>query len=213
MNLKKIIVITLVITTIGFYQTSIRAAELTAVIDDYQISMDGTYIYQFADGTTAKFDNEEDLNNFLENQPKKQRACSPGDPYYPTCSKPQDVISTTTKQGNPVLTKKKFIGYHVDTKSWTKASSYSLSTSRAFSVSSAFNSNGWSGNISVSITKGVTVNIPANTKRLSRLGIYADISVQKYKVVVKDKKTKKVIRTYYYSTSKVTNTYILVKYQ
>lgn len=204
---------TLVITTIDFYQTNIKAAELTAVIDDYQISMDGTYTYQFADGTTAIFDNEEDVNNFSENQPKKQRACSHRDPYYPTCSKRLDVTSITTKQGNPVLTKKKFIGYPVDTKSWMNASSYALSTSRAFSVSSAFNSNGWSGNISVSITKGVTVNIPANAKRLSRLGIYADISVQKYKVVVKDKKTKKVIRTYYYSTSKVTNTYILVKYQ
>lgn len=191
---------TLVITTIDFYQTNIKAAELTAVIDDYQISMDGTYTYQFADGTTAIFDNEEDVNNFSENQPKKQRACSHRDPYYPTCSKRLDVTSITTKQGNPVLTKKKFIGYPVDTKSWMNASSYALSTSRAFSVSSAFNSNGWSGNISVSITKGVTVNIPANAKRLSRLGIYADISVQKYKVVVKDKKTKKVIRAYYYST-------------
>ena len=49
MNLKKILMITLVITTIGFYQTNIKAAELTAVIDDYQISMDGTYTYQFAD--------------------------------------------------------------------------------------------------------------------------------------------------------------------
>lgn len=55
MNLKKILMITLVITTIGFYQTNIKAAELTAVIDDYQISMDGTYTYQFADGTTAIF--------------------------------------------------------------------------------------------------------------------------------------------------------------
>ena len=78
---KKILVTTLVITTIDFYQTNIRAAEHTAVIDDYQISMEGTYTYQFSDGTTAIFANEEDVNNFSENQPKKQRACSPGDPY------------------------------------------------------------------------------------------------------------------------------------
>lgn len=84
-----------------------------------------------------------------------------------------------------VSTQKKnkvFLGYSKFTKTWTKASSYTLLKSETFST--GFTTK-WDSkvNLSYSTSSGINTTIKANKKKFSKIAGYADITIKRYKVV------------------------------
>lgn len=105
------------------------------------------------------------------------------------------------------------MGYHPDIPSWSKATSYSLTSSQAVTFSHGLSSDGVSVTGSAeTLNSGVTTNIKANSGRFSRLGFYADFKLVKSKVTVYNREARKT-SIHYILTAAPTNTYVEVKYQ
>lgn len=67
--------------------------------------------------------------------------------------------------------------------------------------------------VNATLSKGVTINIPADSTRFSKLGFLADITAKKYKVTTTNANTGEYINSYYYIVPSVTDTYNVVVYQ
>lgn len=121
-------------------------------------------------------------------------------------------ISQTVTPVKTTYQNQVFMGYHPDTPSWSKATSYSLTSSRSVTFSQGLSSDGLSVSASATLSSGVTTNISANSRRYSRLGFYVDFKLVKSKVTVYNRETRKT-STHYILTATPINTYIRVKYQ
>lgn len=87
----------------------------------------------------------------------------------------RDTIVSTKRKNNI------WVGYHSGTPHWSKASSYTISAGKSFSVSGSYTFEGISCNIGFSYSKTVTTTIPANFSKYSRLGIRGDFTFKKIK--------------------------------
>ena len=66
--------------------------------------------------------------------------------------------------------------------------------------------------LSTTYSSGVSRTLPADPSRYSRLGMYADITVRKYKSESVDNYTRQVLSTWYSSAVTYHNKYITVVY-
>ncbi|WP_276910976.1 hypothetical protein [Dubosiella newyorkensis] len=106
-----------------------------------------------------------------------------------------------------------FIGYSSMIGTWQKASSYTVSASYTQTASGSYNYDGITIGVSVSNTSGASYILPADSSRYSRLGIWADLTVRKYKATQIDNNTGQVLSTWYFGTAQQRNTYVNVIYQ
>ncbi|WP_350301637.1 hypothetical protein [Peribacillus frigoritolerans] len=122
----------------------------------------------------------------------------------------QHKTTTTTITTNTA--KEKWVNYHPLTNAWAKASSYTISRGKSYTISGSYSYGGYNVGVSVAHNTSVSTTIPANSKKYSRLGVWADITFKRFKHVVKSP-TGKVINTYYSNTAYgVGAPYIKVKY-
>ena len=109
-------------------------------------------------------------------------------------------------------TKHEFVKYHRQTPSWSKRSSYEIT--KGDSVGTTF-SPSKEGVAELNITRSTSVggSIPANSSKYSRLGIYADMRSQKYKVTKQEYWSGKNRGSWYTTVKKPVATYIKVRYK
>lgn len=106
----------------------------------------------------------------------------------------------------------KWIGYLSESAEWTRAS-YILSSGRSYSVSGSMTYEGMGVSLSTTYSSGVSRTLPADPSRYSRLGMYADITVRKYKSDKSvDNYTGQVLSTWYSSAVTHHNQYVTVVY-
>ena len=107
----------------------------------------------------------------------------------------------------------KWIGYLSESAEWTRASSYILSSGRSYLVSGSMTYEGMGVSLSTTYSSGVSRTLPADPSRYSRLGMYADITVRKYKSDKSvDNYTGQVLSTWYSSAVTHHNQYVTVVY-
>ncbi len=122
-------------------------------------------------GDTIIFNNQEDYNFYqkYENpETPKSRNASMGTSW-------KTAVTSSTRQNQL------WVGYHSGTPSWSKASSYTLTRNKTYSVSGSYNYGGSIINLGFSYSKGVNTAIPANKNRNSRLGIWGDFTFRTIK--------------------------------
>ncbi|MEY9865275.1 hypothetical protein ABIE66_000654 [Peribacillus sp. B2I2] len=163
--------------------------------------MDTPYNLTKDDGTLIFFDTEEDYSEYLnfKNQNIVSRCA--------TCNK----TTTTTITTN--TTREKWVNYHPLTNAWVKASSYTISRGKSYTISGSYSYGGFNVGVSISHNTSVSATISTNSKKYSRLGVWSDITFKRFKHVVKNP-TGKIINTYYSNTAHgVGAPYIKVKYK
>ncbi len=106
-----------------------------------------------------------------------------------------------------------FVGYSSMISTWQKASSYTVSASYTQTATGTYNYDGVSIGLSVSNTAGASYVLQADSTRYSRLGIWADLTVRKYKATQIDNNSGQVLSTWYFGTAQQRNTYVNVVYQ
>lgn len=106
---------------------------------------------------------------------------------------------------------KVWVGYHPLTPNWSKASSYTLSSGRSYTINGSYTYNGATFGITVTNSVGSTVTYPANSSKYSKLGVRADVKLIRTKVDVYDTNT--YMNTYYVNSTYVSNYYIATVYQ
>ncbi len=106
-----------------------------------------------------------------------------------------------------------FIGYSSMIGTWQKASSYTVSASFTQTATGTYTYEGVAIGVSVSNTAGASYVLQADSSRYSRLGIWADLTVRKYKATQIDNNTGQVLSTWYFGTAQQRNTYVKVAYQ
>lgn len=180
---------------LSFNNYEASAAENSSNEDTSNIDYDNLQITE-SDGSIIFFDNLEDMETHLDYIDSINE-----DPGIVPLAIGETLVGTQYKN-------KEFLGYSKFTPSWTYASSYVLINNQSETFSSKVNTD-W-GDVGVSFSKsyGVNTNIPANSNKLSRLGGYADIKIERYKVSLPN-----VSSSYYKNVAKTTNTYVLVKYK
>ncbi|MHC5268341.1 hypothetical protein ACYSNO_04020 [Enterococcus sp. LJL98] len=146
-------------------QTTSSLVLLDEVVDtnEYSVSV--------PNGDTLVFNNEEDYNFYLQYEDpnrKQSRDYSTGTSWKTTI--------THSEKKNML-----WVGYHSGTPSWSPSSGYSISASSSFSVSGSYKYSGTTINIGFSSTNGITTKIPADSKRMSRLGIWGDFTFRTIK--------------------------------
>lgn len=105
----------------------------------------------------------------------------------------------------------KFVGYHVVTPSWAKASSYTVNAGLTASASIEYTYKQFTCKLTASKTFGVDTNIPADSSKFSRLGLYGDFLVKHMRTNYHD--SSGIYDTYDYISTQTLNTYVLVTYQ
>jgi hypothetical protein len=166
-----------------------------------ELTVDAPYSLTKDDGTLVFFDTVEDYNAYLDSQIIKIV------PICATCNK----TTTTTITTNTA--KEKWVNYHPLTNAWAKASSYTISRGKSYTISGSYSYDGFNVGVSVAHNTSVSTTIPANSKKYSRLGVWSDITFKRFKHIVKSP-TGKVINTYYSNTAYgVGAPYIKVKYK
>lgn len=103
-----------------------------------------------------------------------------------------------------------FVGYSSMISTWQKASSYTVSASYTQTATGTYNYDGVSIGLSVSNTAGASYVLQADSTRYSRLGIWADLTVRKYKATQIDNNSGQVLSTWYFGTAQQRNTYVNV---
>lgn len=164
-------------------------------------SPETVYSIEQSNGNIITFDTEEDYSAYLENQGEENLIT----PYG----------STTTK--NVLLSSKKYnmqwIGYHSYTKDWAKASSYTLGSGKTYSASGSLTYDGMTVSLGYSKTQSGSTTFKANSSKFSKLGVWADLTVKKYKTTSYDNITGKALSSWNTSTVSYQNFYTQVKYK
>lgn len=170
----------------GLSQVS-HADEISKPVLDIQNSIDSSQLETFdeysvvdSNGDEIIFDNEEDYKFYLDYEcnSNKERGYSNG-----TSWKTQ--VTSSSRKNNI------WVGYHSGTPNWSKASSYTLTKNKTYSVSGSYVYGGGKVNTGFSYSKSVSTKIPANAKKYSRLGVRGDFTFRTIKTVEykKGKKT------------------------
>lgn len=156
---------TILLTTFSTTDVKAKNNDSLLISTHPKIDYNNFQVYN-SDGSITVYDNLQDMQRDLNfnNRFLTAKAFAPG----------EKLVSTQKKD-------KVFLGYSKYTKTWTKASSYTLLKSETFST--GFTTK-WDSkvNISYSISSGINTTIPANKKKFSKVAGYADITVKRYKV-------------------------------
>lgn len=189
---------------LSFQLTSINPKESISQIpkEDYSYEIVGDNVLQDAAGNHLVFESRDEMDSYLS-YVRQLRVCLPGDPGYPNCDSYVQTTITDTYVSTSYISKK-FIDY---TPTWSPSNGYTLTTSRTETYSTSVSYDNLSFGVSVTVSKGVAINIPATASRYSSLCIRADITAKKYYRVIKNAATGAVISSYYYIIPTVTNTY------
>lgn len=183
-----------VILSFNNYEAS--AAEDSSNDDASSIDYDNNLQITESDGSIIFFDNQEDMEAHLDYMKSIDE-----NPGIAPLAIGETLVGTQYK-------KMQFLGYSKFTPSWTYANSYQLVNNQSETFSSKVNTDWGDVGISFSKSYGVNTTIPANSKKLSRLGGYADIKVERYRVSLPN-----VSSSYYKNVAKTTATYVIVKYK
>lgn len=221
MNSKKKILKLVLILSLVFIPSTHRTNASTIPTNNTSTNQNNGWTYEIfgdnmlktSEGEYLVFETEQDLYNHVKsNLDQNTRACLPGDPGYPHCD--NYIPTKQTKQlVSTINYSKHFMGYNKFTKSWSKASSYSLTMTSEQSFTIPLTYDNISFSVNATLSKGVTINIPADSTRFSKLGFLADITAKKYKVTTTNANTGEYINSYYYIVPSVTDTYNVVVYQ
>ena len=125
---------------------------------------------------------------------------------------------------NPIKVRQKFVrsvklgrrwvNYNPYTPSWQKAGSYSIAVNANITVTGSFSYKGATFGIGASLSKGVTINMPANKAKESRLGLEADVTMNEYVIEMYDtSQNNRVINRFPAMFPIITDTYNVVKYK
>lgn len=74
-----------------------------------------------------------------------------------------------------------WVGYHSGTPNWSKASSYTITKNKGYSVSGSYTYSGITVGTGFSYSKSIATTISANSKKYSRLGVCGDFTFTKIK--------------------------------
>lgn len=176
-------------------------------------SEEGTVLpfsYETSDGTNIYFETQEDFDAFNALPDREKRNATKIN------TNPMSTYESTTVTNTLISSKNlshHWIGYHSGTPDWSKASRYTLTVGKTYSASGKYTYSDVDISISYSYTNTVATAIPADSSKYSKLGIWGDLTVKKYKAVSKNNYTGAVVSTWYFGTSTVNNRYIAPKYQ
>ena len=145
------------------------------------------------------FSTPEDYQSYLKHQESKTPVIQPHGEF------------TTTQEISRQNLKIKFVGYHALTPSWAKASSYTVNAGLTASASIEYTYKQFTCKLTASKTFGVDTNIPADSSKFSRLGLYGDFLVKHMRTNYHD--SSGIYDTYDYISTQTLNTYVLVTYQ
>lgn len=106
-----------------------------------------------------------------------------------------------------------WVGYHSGTPNWAKASSYTLTKSKGYSVSGSYSYYGISVNTGFSYSKSVATTFKANSKKYSRLGVRGDFTFTKIKRQYYNSDSGAIGKPSYYVTTQRHNYYLAPVYK
>ncbi|WP_040928914.1 hypothetical protein [Nosocomiicoccus massiliensis] len=153
--MKKVIFSILLFISIGF----LNELEAQALTTTDELSHPSTFELMINDNEVLVFTNENDMQLYLESIRNNNEL---------NTIAADKLVSTQKVYGV-------FGGYA--TKYWSKSSGYSIAQGESYKFSGSY-----SGiKLSFTYKNTVTTNIPANSARYSQLGIYADVTIKKYK--------------------------------
>lgn len=168
------------------------------------------YSYETLDGTIIYFETKKDYDGFIALPESQKRDATK------TVNSPITTFGSTTVKNTLISSKNvshAWIGYHSGTPDWTKASRYTLTVGKTYSATGKYSYSDLDISISYSYTNTVSTAIPADSTRYSRLGIWGDLTLKKWKAVSRDNYTGAVVSTWYFGTSNVNARYIEPKYK
>lgn len=154
-------------------------------LTDLDAVLSESYPLQISDSETVYFSSEEDREFYLDSTLDNNSGIAPMSAGVKT-----RVVGTTRQRRYNV-----FLGYNSLTPTWSYASSYTMSSGKRSTFTTGYTYDGFSASISVAYNFGVSVTIPANSSRSSRLGARGDVTLQKNKVEAYYGTT--VVRTFY----------------
>ena len=153
------------------------------------------------DGSTYEFDSYHSYLKYLEdnsNHPGVSLYTSGGTDYRST------LLWSETKNYS-------WIGYHSLTPNWATASAYHLTATSTYSASGSVQSHGYTIGVTVQYQQSVSTDIPADPSKYSKLGVYADVKVSRYKYDVYEYGTYSY--TYYVNSAVPLQRYITAVYR
>ena len=156
---------------------------------------------ELIDGDVYEFDSYETYLRYLNNHETGETSnllTSDGTDYYST-------------QIYSKMVYYQWIGYHSHTPYWSTASQYSVGSSESCSASGSISSDGYLFNVSVTYTQTVTIYYSADASRYSKLDVYADVRLARYRYDVYEYGTYSY--TYYVNTATPIERYITVVYR
>lgn len=172
--------------------------ELVALNEDFT----GSFPLQISESEVLFFANEEDRELYITNM-----GTNPDYPIQPQAGVKTRVVSTSSQRRYNV-----FLGYNSLTPDWSFASHYDLDRGRQATFTTGYTYDGFSATLALTQSYGVTIRIPANSTRASRLGARGDVTLYKRKMEAYYGTT--VISTFYsMSLTNQTNITNLVVYR
>lgn len=127
------------------------------VLNDNSIKM---FVLELEGGVTLNFFTKEDRNSYLSELNSNNRNLTF-----------DEVLSTTSFYD-------RYIAANPLTPNWSYADNYSISVTRDVNVSGSFEFKGANLTVGTVIQRGVTISLPANPDRASRLGVGSDFDIQ-----------------------------------
>lgn len=177
----------------------LNLGSLPVLADNDQIISNDAYIVTI-DNATYEFASYEDYCKYIaDHESNDINLCT---------SSGTDYVSSV------VLSRTKYyqwVGYHSYTPYWSMASSYTLTAGRTYSASGNVSSDGFSFGVSISYSESISITYPADSSRYSKLGVYADLKLVRYKYDVYEYGTYSY--SYYVNTSTIISRYVKVVYK
>ncbi|WP_348620746.1 hypothetical protein [Paenibacillus polymyxa] len=214
--MKKIAIIlsTLILFVVG--TPNIYAAQNDSVVPQpdvvaTSIEIDGAYKTVTLDnGDVMSFVTKEDYDSYVaasNNKNTTVRLEAADSVIKPSNTRIENtLLSTTTKDHQ-------WINYHSETPNWSKASNYTITGGKTYNASTTLKYDDLSFTVGVAYTYSVSTQIPADANRFSRLGVWADLTLKKYRAVQYDNYTGQRISSWEFVSSNARNTYIAPAYQ
>lgn len=170
--MKKILFSTLLgITMIGCISTSAYASsedhsDSTVSFDDMELQENDSRDLKVSDDAILSFESEDDKKAYINSIEES----SGDDDGLSTAAQDPFREHISTKKPNGV-----FGGYITD--NWAKSSKYTVSAGKSYGFSGSYQGVG----LNFTFNNSVSTTVKANKSKYSKLGMYADYTVKKYK--------------------------------
>lgn len=171
-------------------------------------SSDKNRVVNLKDGSALVFKTEQDYQKYLKYKgqavAKNELSKSNLSPLYTPTNYVRTVISSQYRDYQ-------WVDYHSGTPYWSTASSYTIQAGKTYTASAPVSFYGTTTTLGVSYSYSVSITIPADPSRYSRLGVYADyeISYSRYDIYEYDT----WVDCYYVTTATPLNTYVTPYYR